>query len=119
MICPSERINAICPNNCNGLGECHSSGTCICRPGYVGNDCGTVASPGQIGLRFLLAANGGEPAGTTAATTTAAQTTTTVPKTTTTTAGSQTISSFLGLDKILDYFWRGQAPNPDPLDVRT
>ncbi|XP_070542860.1 von Willebrand factor D and EGF domain-containing protein-like [Ptychodera flava] len=37
---PASIINAVCPNNCNGNGNCTMNGTCVCKEGYTAVDCG-------------------------------------------------------------------------------
>lgn len=34
---------SLCPNNCNSLGVCQSSGSCYCYKDYIGPDCGIKA----------------------------------------------------------------------------
>ena len=37
--CEADSYKLLCPNDCNGLGECFDNGECVCNLGYYGDDC--------------------------------------------------------------------------------
>ncbi|GMY28475.1 leishmanolysin-like peptidase [Fagus crenata] len=47
-----------CPSNCNGHGNCLSSGVCKCKNGYTGIDCSTAICDEQCSLHGGVCDNG-------------------------------------------------------------
>ena len=46
------QVGSSCPNDCSQQGYCHTSGSCVCYPGWTGDDCGVPAQcPRQCNLQ--------------------------------------------------------------------